>query len=118
MFIPFSQITAGVDYIPVVRILDFAPGEMTKTLTVTILDDLGHQVIEGAEKFELHLREPVGGSMGEPSLTTVTINDSVSDCKLCVISGNIVGREMFEPHLKVRVEGSFEKPTLKTWGYK
>ncbi|XP_053399449.1 FRAS1-related extracellular matrix protein 2-like isoform X2 [Mercenaria mercenaria] len=70
---------AGVDYIPVVRILDFAPGEMTKTLSVTILDDLGHPVLEGTEKFELHLRMPVGGSMGEPSVATVTINDTVSD---------------------------------------
>lgn len=72
---------AGVDYIPVVRILDFSPGEMTKTVRVTILDDLGHPVLEGIEKFELHLRMPVGGSIGEPSVALVTINDSLSDRK-------------------------------------
>ncbi|XP_060554877.1 FRAS1-related extracellular matrix protein 2-like isoform X2 [Ruditapes philippinarum] len=70
---------ASTDYIPVVRILDFAPGEMTETLSVTILDDLGHPVLEGSEKFELHLRMPVGGSIGEPSVAIITINDSLSD---------------------------------------
>lgn len=77
----FCIFTAGLDYLTVDRILDFAPGEMTKTLDVTILDDLGHPVLEGLETFQLHLRMPVGGSMGEPSITTVTINDSLTDCK-------------------------------------
>ncbi|KAL4230245.1 FRAS1-related extracellular matrix protein 2 [Mactra antiquata] len=52
---------------------------MTQTLDVTILDDLGHPVLEGLEKFQLRLQMPVGGSLGEPSMATVTIKDSLSD---------------------------------------
>jgi len=74
-------ISENIDYIPVVRILDFAPGQMTKTLTVTVLDDLGKPQLEGIETFELYLHLPVGGSIGEPSTAIVHINDTVSDCK-------------------------------------
>ena len=80
LFICF--LVAGLDYTAVNRILDFAPGEMTKTLQVTILDDLGQPRLEGVEKFELVLRMPMGGSLGEPSVSMVSINDSLSDSKL------------------------------------
>lgn len=70
---------SGLDYTAVNRILDFAPGEMTKTLMVTILDDLGQPRLEGLEKFDLVLRMPMGGSLGEPSVAVVSINDSLSD---------------------------------------
>lgn len=73
---------ANVDYIPVSRILDFSPGEMTQTLRVTINDDLGQPELEGIERFELHLRAPVGGSIGEPSVALVIINDTLSDLPL------------------------------------
>ena len=75
------SLTAGLDYLAVNRILDFAPGEMMKTLQVAILDDLGQPVLEGVEKFDLVLRRPMGGGLGEPSLAVVSINDSLSDSK-------------------------------------
>ena len=75
-------LVAGLDYTAVNRILDFSPGEMTKTLQVAILDDLGQPRLEGVEKFELVLRMPMGGSLGEPSVSVVSINDSLSDSKL------------------------------------
>lgn len=52
-----------------------------QTIRVTILDDLGQPELEGIETFELVLRMPVNGILGEPMKAKVFINDSVSDCK-------------------------------------
>ncbi len=72
---------AGIDYVGISRNLDFAPGVSMQTFRVTILDDLGQPELEGTESFELVLRMPVNGILGEPGRATVFINDSVSDCK-------------------------------------
>lgn len=52
-----------------------------QTFRVVILDDLGQPILEGPEKFELVLRMPMNGILGEPSKATILINDTVSDCK-------------------------------------
>ncbi|XP_032389348.1 FRAS1-related extracellular matrix protein 2a [Etheostoma spectabile] len=70
---------AGIDYVGISRNLDFAPGISMQTFRVTILDDLGQPELEGTESFELVLRMPMNGILGEPGKASVFINDSVSD---------------------------------------
>ncbi|XP_077361848.1 FRAS1-related extracellular matrix protein 2-like [Festucalex cinctus] len=70
---------AGVDYVGISQNLDFAPGMSALTFRVNIQDDLGRPELEGVETFDLVLRMPVNGILGEPAKMTVSINDSMSD---------------------------------------
>lgn len=74
-------LSAGIDYIAVNRILEFSPGVTMQTIKITILDDLGRPELEGEETFVVVLRMPIDASLGEPGVATITITDSISDCK-------------------------------------
>ena len=56
--------------------LTFAPGETSKTLPVLINDD-AH--IEGDETFQVVLSKPTGASLGQASVSNVTIVDDVPE---------------------------------------
>ncbi len=70
---------AGIDYAGISRNLDFAPGVTMQNVRVYIMDDLGQPILEGPETFELVLRMPMNAVLGAPSLSVVTINDTISD---------------------------------------
>ena len=67
-----SNVTAidRSDYEPAFGTLQFAAGEITKTITVFIVDD---SYAEGAETFNVTLSAPVGCTLGATPAVTVTI---------------------------------------------
>ena len=69
--------TAGTDYTAVSGTLDFAAGELSKTITVPILND---NIFEGAsETFSVNLSAPTGGALlSSPATHVVTLNDNDS----------------------------------------
>ena len=64
---------AGVDFSVPPGTLSFAPGEITKTIPVTIIDD---QLVEGNEMIIVTLAAPSGAIMGSKPSGTVTIRDN------------------------------------------
>ncbi|HEY0081486.1 MAG TPA: Calx-beta domain-containing protein, partial [Pyrinomonadaceae bacterium] len=66
---------ARCDFATTVGTLSFAPGELSKTVTVPILDD-AHD--EGTEIFRLELSNPAGTgtTLGALSVATVTLSDN------------------------------------------
>jgi len=63
--------TAGNDYSVVSGTLDFAAGQISQTIVVSLLDDASY---EGNENFTLSLSNATGGaSVAAPATTTITI---------------------------------------------
>ena len=78
--------TAGNDYTASTGTLTFAPGQLSKTFTVPILND---NVFEGNETFNLTLSNATAGViMGAPSSMVITIQDNESTPSV-QISGNL-----------------------------
>src|SRR5439155_567399 len=66
--------TSFQDYIPVSGTLTFLNGEVSKSFTIPILDDL---LVEGNETINLTLSNPAGGAtLGTPSTAVLTILDN------------------------------------------
>lgn len=61
------------DYMKLIGTLQFAPGETSKTISILTVDDA---YAEGTETFTISLSNPIGASLGTPSIATVTITDN------------------------------------------
>ena len=77
--------TAGSDYTATSGTLTFAPGELTKSISIPILDD---NVFEnGNETFNLTLSNPTNSAVFQtPAATTISIQDSDSKPSLFISS--------------------------------
>ena len=61
------------DFTTSVGIVQFAAGETSKTINVSISDDAHN---EGPETFQIVLENPTGGALGTTAMATVTIQDN------------------------------------------
>ncbi|MFA9274719.1 MAG: retention module-containing protein [Candidatus Aquirickettsiella gammari] len=68
--------TAGSDYAANAGSVTFAPGETSKTITVSILND---DIYEGAENFSVVLSNPSNAVIGNATATTVIHDDTSPD---------------------------------------
>jgi uncharacterized protein YcfL len=64
--------TSGQDFAATKGIVTFAPGETSKTITVSIVDD---KPFEGAEDYKVELSSPVGATIDQGSVTTSIRDD-------------------------------------------
>jgi len=77
--------TAGSDYTATSGTLTFAPGELTKSISIPILDD---NIFEnGNETFNLTLSNPTNSAVFQtPATSTISIQDSDSKPSLFIVS--------------------------------
>lgn len=61
------------DYLQTLGTLTFGPNELSKTLTIPIVDDA---YVEGNESFDVVLSNARGGTLGVPNTLTITIIDN------------------------------------------
>lgn len=83
-----SDVTASErsDYSTAIGVLRFAGGENSKTITVFIVND---SYGESTETFHVTLSNPIGATLGAPSVATVTINsDETVDGPNPVVPGS------------------------------
>ncbi|TQV89519.1 Calx-beta domain-containing protein [Aliikangiella coralliicola] len=105
---------AGEDYQGVNQPLTFADGEVTKTITVNLMDD---STYEGDETFSLQLANAVGTELNNQMLSTVTIieDDAVPPAGVIQFSGAAYAMSEAGGDLTVtvtRTNGSFGEVTV------
>lgn len=63
---------ADADYVPLSGTLTFAPGSLSQTLSVMLVNDTAH---ESDERFEVWIGQPASASVGVLAVMSVTIQD-------------------------------------------
>jgi uncharacterized delta-60 repeat protein/uncharacterized repeat protein (TIGR01451 family) len=72
---PTFTYVPGEDYVPTAGALNFAPGESSKTFSITLLDD---NIADGPKSLILTLSGAVNAVLGAPNPVTLTIVDNES----------------------------------------
>lgn len=80
--------TEGVDYTTVDSVVVFEDNEFSKTVTVTLTDDVS---VEGNETFSLVLSSPTGGaSIGTTDTTIITITDDDGEASALTVDNPVI----------------------------
>ncbi len=79
------------DYTGLAGTITFAAGESTKTVKISIINDT---FAEGNETFNLILSGVSNASLGNPSVTTVTIVDNDKGRRIKVPRGGIIRKRV------------------------
>ena len=67
-----GKASSRCDYVPAFGVLTFAAGQISKTITIPIVDD---GFVEGDETFNVALSNPTVGNLGANATATITITD-------------------------------------------
>ncbi len=71
----WGSATAGVDYVPIDVTLNFAPGEASKVVEVTLINDM---LMEAKESFGVNMSNAVGASQGSWTWSAYITDDDVA----------------------------------------
>ena len=87
----------GVDFVASTQIVNFAPSQTSKTVTVTV-PLCGDTLAEGGETFTVRLQDPQGGPvLGAPHQATVSlVNDDVAGTVQFAATAQTVGEDQTE----------------------
>ena|GEM_PF-2640725 len=69
-----------LDYVKKSGTLTFAPGETSKTISISLMSDT---VYDNSESFWVDLSVPVNAGLGSPASTMVTIQEGGCDLEMC-----------------------------------
>src|SRR6185436_3565328 len=70
-----GQASSRCDYIRTLGTLTFAAGEISQSISISIVDDV---YAEGPENFTITLSNPINSTLGAPASATLTITDNES----------------------------------------
>jgi hypothetical protein len=82
------------DYISNLAVVHFAPGEVSKTISILVVDD---SYAEGDETLRVTLSDPFGANLGQAAATiTITDNDSSTGINPIAQAGYFVNQTYFD----------------------
>jgi Calx-beta domain-containing protein/uncharacterized protein DUF4214 len=102
--------TAGADYTATNGTLTFGPNEVSKFITIPIIDD--NLFENGSETFNVNLSSPTGAVVTSPSTFSITLQDNETKPSLFVLSSVLVS-EGDSGTRNVAVNVNLSNPTVQ-----